>query len=70
MGDTFTDGIFKRNFLNENVEILIQISLKFVPMGSNNNKSAFVKVMAWRQTGDMPLLEEMLTQYTDAYMRH
>ena len=24
--------------------------------------------MAWRQTGDKPLLEPMLIQFTDAYM--
>ena len=26
--------------------------------------------MAWRRTGDGPLPEAMLTQFTDAYMRH
>ena len=31
------DDIFKRIFLNENVGILIQISLKFVPKGSIDN---------------------------------
>ena len=42
MADTSTDGIFKHIFLNENVRIAIQISLKFVPKGSNDNKSALV----------------------------
>ena len=70
MADTFTDNIFKCINLNENVRIFIQISLKFVPMGSNDNKSALVQVMAWRRTGDKPLPEQMLTQFTDAYMRH
>ena len=70
MADTFGDNIFKCIFLNENVRIFIQISLKFVPMGSNDNKSALVQVMAWRRTGDKPLPEQMLTQFTDAYMRH
>ena len=40
MADTFADDIIKRIFLNENVWISIQISLKFVPRGSNDNKSA------------------------------
>ena len=41
------------------------ISLKYVPMGP-----ALVQVMAWCQTGDKPLPEQMLTQSSDAYMRH
>ena len=50
--------------------ISIQISLKFVPKGSIDNKAVFVQVMAWRRKGDKPLPESMLTQFTDAYMRH
>ena len=69
MADTFTDDIFKRIFLNENIRIAIQILLKFVPWGSNDNKSALVQVMAWRRTGDKPLPELLLAQFTDAYMR-
>ena len=64
------DDIFKRIFLNENVSILIQISLKFVPKGSIDKNSALIQVMAWRRTGDKPLPEAMMTQFTDAYMRH
>ena len=56
--------------MNEKFCILIQISLKFFPNGPINNKSALVQVMACRQTGDKPLPEQMLTQLTDAYMRH
>ena len=69
-GSHFADDIFKRIFLNENVRISNQISLKFVPIGPIDNSSALVKVMAWRQTGDKPLHEPMLTQVIDAYMRH
>ena len=36
-GRHFADDIFKRIFLNENVWILIKISLKFVPKGPINN---------------------------------
>ena len=70
MADTFADDIFKWISLNENVRISMQISLKFVPRGSNDNKSALVWVMAWHWTGDKPIPEQMLTQFIDAYMRH
>ena len=70
MAAILADDIFKRIFLNENVRISIQISLKFVPKGSIDNKPALVQVMAWRRIGDKPLSEPMLTRFTDAYMRH
>ena len=70
MADFYAHDIFKRIFLHENVSISIQISPKFVPRGSNDNKSALVQVMAWCGTGDKPLPEQMLTQFTDAYMWH
>ena len=38
----FSDDIFKCIFLNENVFILIKISLKFVPKGQINNIPALV----------------------------
>ena len=69
MAAILADDIFKSNFLNENVRISIKISLKFVPKGPIDNKSTLVQVMAWRLTGDKPLPEPMLTQFTDAYMR-
>ena len=69
-GRHFADGIFRHIFLNENVRISIQVSLKFVPKGSIDNKWALVQVMAWRRTGDKPLSEPMLTQFIDSYMRH
>ena len=46
----------------------IRILLKFVSKSPIDNISALVPVMAWRQTGDKPLPEPMLTQFTDAYM--
>ena len=70
MAAILTDDIFKHIFFNENVRISIQISLKFVPNGPIDNKSALVQVIAWRRTGDKPLPEPMLTQFIDAYMRH
>ena len=70
MATILADDIFKCNFLNEKARISITISLKFVPKGPIDNESALVQVMAWRRTDDKPLPEQMLTQFTDAYMRH
>ena len=68
MADTFTDDIFKYIFVNEKFCILIKISLKFVPKGPIDNKTALVQVMAWRRRGDKPLPEPVLTQFIDAHM--
>ena len=65
-----TDNIFKRIFLNENVAILIQISLMIVSKGPIDNKPALVQIMACRRTGDKPLSEPMMAYFTDAYMRY
>ena len=70
MDAILADNIFKRIFVNENIGTSIQISLKFVPKSLIDNMSALVQVMAWRQIGDKPLPEAMMTQFTDAYMRH
>ena len=70
MADILTDDNFKCIFLNGNDGILIQISLKIVPISPIDNKPALVQIMAWRRTGDKPLPEPMMTQFTDAYMRH
>ena len=59
-GRRFADDTFKRIFLNENVRILIKISLKFVPKGQINNIPALDQIMAWRRSGDKPLSEPMM----------
>ena len=64
------DDIFICIFMNEKFCISIRISLKLVLKGPIDNKSALVKVSAWRLTGDKSLHEPMMTQFTDAYMRH
>ena len=69
MAAILADDNFKCILLDENDKILIRISLKFVP-GSPIDKPALVQVMAWRLTGDKLLPELMLTQFTDAYIRH
>ena len=59
-GRHFADDMFKCFFLNENVWIPIEISLKFVPKGSINNIPALVQIMAWRRPGDKSLSEPMM----------
>ena len=66
----FPDDIFICIFLNENVWILLKISLNFVPHVRINNTPAFVQIMAWHQPGDKPLSGPMMVYLTDAYMRH
>ena len=56
----FVDDIFKCIFRNENVWILIKISLKFVPKGPINNFPTLVQIMALRRPGDKPLPEPMM----------
>ena len=48
--------------LNENVGILIKISLKFVPKDPIYNISALVQIIACRQPGDKPLSEPMMVR--------
>ena len=59
-GRHFADDVFKCIFLNENVWILLKISLKFVPKGPINNISSLVQIMAWRRPGDKPLSKPMM----------
>ena len=59
-GRPFTDDIFICIFLNENIQISIRISLKFVPKSPIYNIPALVQIMAWRRPGDKPLSEPMM----------
>ena len=54
----------------EPLSILIQISLKFFPRGPLDKEPYLVPVPSKIQTGAKPLYEPILTQFTDAYMRH
>ena len=47
--------IFRWVFLNENIRISINISLKIIARGPINNNPALVQIMAWCQPGDKPL---------------
>ena len=66
-GRHFANDILKYIFMNEMFRIAIRILLNIVPKGPNDNTSALVQAMDWRRTGDKPLPEPMLTQFTDAY---
>ena len=55
------------HFVNEKFSISIQILFNFVRKCPIDKKWALVQVMAWRRTGDKPLPEQMLTQFTDIY---
>ena len=61
-GRHFPDDTFKCIFLNENIYISINISLKFVPKVPINNIPTLVPIMAWRRPGDKPLSEPMMVR--------
>ena len=56
----FPDDIFKCIFENENVGIVLKISLTFVPKAPINNIPSLVQIMVWRRPGDNPLSEPMM----------
>ena len=59
-GRHFADDTFQRIFMNKNVKISINISLKFVPQGPINNIPALFLIMAWRRPGDKPSSEPVM----------
>ena len=59
-GRHFPYDIFKCIFVNENVWILIKISLKFVPKGPIISIPSLVQIMVWRRPGAKPLPEPMM----------
>ena len=64
------DNTFKCFFLNENVRILIEISLKFYSKGLINNIPATIQVMAWCQPGNKPLSGPMMISLLMHNMHH
>ena len=59
-GRHFTDNIYTCIFFNENVWILLKISLKFIPKVRIHNIPALVQIIAWCRPGDKPLSEPMM----------
>ena len=62
-GRFFVDNIFTCIFLNENVWISIEISLKFAPNGPINTIPSLVQIMVWRPSGTKPLSEPMMVYW-------
>ena len=60
-GRHLADDIFKYIFLNENIWILNEISLKFVSNGPIDNMPTLVKIKAWRLLDAKSLHESMMT---------
>ena len=59
-GRHFPDAIFRWIFLNENVWILIKISLKFVSKGLINNIPALVQLMVGAKPLSEPIMVSLL----------
>ena len=66
-GHHFADSVFKYIFLNKNVWVLLNISLKFVCKVPTNNIPALVWMMAWRRSGYKPLSEPMMVGFRCIY---
>ena len=56
----FPDHIFRWTSFHEIVWISITIALKFVPKGPIRNIPALVQIIAWHQSDDKPLPEQMI----------
>ena len=59
--------------LDKMAAILADVNFEGIFLNENNrmvHKLALVQVMTWCQTGETLLPEPMLTEFTDAYMRH
>ena len=61
---TISQTTFSKEFFNQNVQISINISMRFVPKGPINNIPALVQMMVWRRLGEKPLSEPMVTLLT------
>ena len=57
-------------FTNENFWISIILPQKCVPTAPIYNKSAWVQIMVWHRTGDMPPVEPMVAKFHCAYVLH
>ena len=62
-GRHFADDTFNRIFLNENVQMSLKISLKFVPKALINNIPALLQIMACRLVGTKPLSKQPLAHW-------
>ena len=70
MAVILTDDKFKDITLIKTTEFRFEFQRNLFPGAPVDNEQALVQVMALCRTGDKPLPEVMLTQFTDAFMRH
>ena len=56
----FSRWHYQMDFFNENVRILIKISIKFLPNVPIKYIPSLVQIIAWRHPGDKPLSEPMM----------
>ena len=56
-GCNFAEDIFNCKLLNNNYDILVHISLKFVPKGPMDNNSALFQVMFWNPTRRLAIIQ-------------
>ena len=66
-GRHFADDTFKRIFMNENVRVSINISLKFVPKGLINNIPALVQILACADQATSHYLNQWWSIYWRIY---
>ena len=61
-GRRFADDILKCIFVNDDMWISINISLKFVPKSQINNIPALVQILAWCRPGEKPSSEPIMVR--------
>ena len=66
-GRHFADDIFKCIFLNQNVWISLNISLKFVSKGPINNIPALIQIMVWCRQATSHYLNQWWLDYRRIY---
>ena len=62
-GRYFTDDIFKRISLNEDVWIFINNCLMYIPRGAIDSISGLVQIMDWCRIGDKPLSQSVMAYF-------
>ena len=64
MATIFADDIFERIFLDKNLRVLIDISLRFSCKGPISHNPLLVKINGWRRTGYKPVRRQNFSWYS------
>ena len=59
----YADDIFNSILLIEHVCILIEISLKFIPKSSVDNKAVWIQIRVWCPASSEPLPESAMAKF-------